>query len=66
MWYASKHALTTNAMAQDGRKIYATSCLSYSLGFAWFMTEKRKRMGYVVNQDKVVTLDVIHTLIEGL
>jgi len=53
-------------MAQDGRKIYATSCLSYSLGFAWFMTEKRKRMGYVVNQDKVVTLDVIHTLIEGL
>ena len=53
-------------MVQDGRKIYATSCLSYSLGFAWFMTEKRKCMDDVVNQDKVVTSDVIHKLIEGL
>ena len=66
MWHASKHTLTTSVMAQDVRKTYVTSCPSYSLWFARFMTGMHKRISDVVKQDKAVTLDVIHRLIEGL
>ena len=66
VWYASKHTLTTSVMAQDVRKTYVTSCPSYSLWFARFMTGMHKRMGDIVKQDKTVTLDVIHRLVEGL
>ena len=53
-------------MDQDVRKTFVTSCPSYYLWFARFMTVMYNRMGDVVKQDKVVTLDVIHNLIEGL
>ena len=48
VWYASKHTLTTSVMAQDVRKTYVTSCPSYSLWFARFMTGMYRRMGDVV------------------
>ena len=66
VWHASKHMFTTSVMAQDVRKIYVTCCPSYSLWVARFMTGIHKRMGDIVKQDKVVTLNVIHKLIEGL
>lgn len=54
-------------MPRDTRKtdvIYATSCPSYYLWFERFIVGIHKRMGDIVHQDKHVTLDVIHTLVE--
>ena len=45
MWHASKFTLTTNVMAKDTRKIYVTSCPSYSLWFERFIVGMHKRMG---------------------
>ena len=66
MRHASKHTLTTSVMTQDVRKPYVTSCPSYSLWISRFMTGMHKMMDDVVKQDKAVTLEVIHRLIEGL
>ena len=66
MWHASKLTLTTSVMAKDTRKTYVTSCPSYSLWFERFIVGMHKRMGDVVHQDKAVTLEVIHKLVEGL
>ena len=66
VWHASRHALTTSVMARDVRKTYVTSCPSYSLWFERFIVGMHKRMGDEVHQDKAVTLEVVHKLIEGL
>ena len=65
-WHASRFTLTTSVMARDTRKTYVTSCPSYSLWFERFIFGMHKRMGDVVHQDKAVTLDVVHKVIEGL
>ena len=61
-----EHALTTSVMARDVRKTYVTSCPSYSLWFERFIVGMHKRMGDEVHQDKAVTLEVVHKLIDGL
>lgn len=66
IWYASKLTLTTSVMARDVRKKYITSCHFYSLWFERFMVSMHKRMGDEVHQDKAITLDVVHRLVEGL
>ena len=66
VWHTSKHTLTTSVMVQDIRKTYITSCPSYSLWLARFMTEIYKRIGDMVKQDKAVTLDDIYKLVESL
>ena len=66
IWHASKFTLTTSVMARDVRKTYVTSCPSYSLWFERFMVGMHKRMGDEVHQDKAITLDVVHRLVEGL
>lgn len=65
-WHASRHALTTSGMVMDVWKTYVTSCPSYSLWFERFIVGMHKMMGNEVHQDKAVTLEVIHKLIEGL
>ena len=53
-------------MARDVRKTYATSRPSCSLWFERFIVGMHKIIGDEVHQDKVVTLKVVHKLIEGL
>ena len=53
-------------MAQDVKKNHVTSCPSYLLWLYRFMTSMHKQKGDVVKQDKAVTLDVIHKLVEEL
>ena len=65
-WHASRFTLTTSVMARDTRKTYVTSCPSYSFWFERFIFGMHKRIGDVVHQDKAVTLDVVHKVIEGL
>ena len=48
------------------RKTYVTSYPSYSLLFERFIVGMHKMMGDKVHQDKAVTLEVVHKLIEGL
>ena len=53
-------------MARDVRKKYVTSCSSYSLCFERFNFGIHKKMGDEVHQDKTVTLEVVHKLVDGL
>ena len=66
VWHASCNTLTTSVLARDIRKTYVTSCPAYSLWFERFMIGMHKRMGDEVRQDKAITLEVIHKLMEGL
>ena len=66
VWHTSRYALTTSVMARYVRKTDVTSCPSYSLWFERFIVGMHKRMGDEVDQDKAVTLEVVHKLIEGL
>ena len=53
-------------MARDVRNTCITLCPSYSLWFERFIVGMHKKMGNEVHQDKAVTLEVIHKLIDGL
>ena len=66
IWHASKYTSTTSAMARDVRKTYVTSCPSYLLWFERFMEGMHKRMGGEVHQDKAITLNAVHKLVEIL
>ena len=66
IWYASSNTLTTIVLVRNIGKIYATSCPVYSLWFERCMVAMHKRMGDEVRQDKTVTLEVAHRMIEGL
>ena len=65
IWYASLNNLTTSVLARDIRKTYVTSCPAYFLWFERFIVMIHTRMGGEVRQDKTVTLEVVHRLIEG-
>ena len=66
IWYTSWLALTKSVMTNDTRKTYVTSCPSYSLWFKNFIIGIHKRMCHVVHQDKIVTLEVLYKIVEGL
>ena len=66
VWHTSSKNLTTSVLARDVRKIYVNSCPAYSLWFERFMIGMHKRMGDELRQDKGVTLEVIHRVMEGL
>ena len=66
IWHASRETLTTSVMARDLKKTFVTSCPTYGLWFERFMVGMHKRMGDEVHQDKAVTLEVVHRLVEGL
>ena len=53
-------------LARNVRKTYVTSFLAYSLWFERLMVDMHTRMGDKVHQDKAVSLEVIHKLMEGL
>jgi len=53
-------------MTSGARNIYITLCPFYSLWFERFNVGIHKQTGCVVYQDKDVTLDVIHKLVEDL
>ena len=66
IWYSSRATLATRIMAWDFWKTYVTSCPTYSLWYERFMFGIHKRIGDKVRQDLVISLDMIHKLVEGL
>ena len=66
VWYSSSLTLTTSVLARDIEKTYVTSCPTNTLWFEQLMSGMHKRMGDMVKQDKTITLNVIHRLVEDL
>ena len=64
VWHASRYTLTTSVMTRDARNTYVTSCPSSSLWFERFIVGIHKRMEDKDHQDKAVTLEVIHKLMQ--
>ena len=48
------------------KKTFVTSCPIYGLWCEWFIVRIHQRIGDKVHQDKVVTLDVVHRLVNEL
>ena len=53
-------------MVRDVKKTYVTFCPTYILWYEIFILGIHKRMGDEVRQDIVVSLDVVHKLVEDL
>ena len=64
VWYTSNHTLITSVMARDLKKTFVTSCPSQSLWFKNFVRGIQKRMGDEVYKDQVLTLEMVHWLVE--
>ena len=64
--YASRQILTTSVMVRDLKKTYITTFPAYGLWFEQFVIGIHKRLENNFHQDQVITLIVIHKLVDGL
>ena len=66
IWNSLRQTLTTSVIARDLKKTYVTFYSTYGLWFEKFIIGMHKRMVVEVHQDEVVTLAIVHKLVNGL